>query len=171
MSTAHRVIKNTGFLYTKMGITMFISLYTTHLVLNAWRASDFGIFNVFGGPIAMLGFLHIAMASATQRFMSFYEGKDDVEKQKYVFYVSTVLHFGITIVLILVLLIAGYFFFNGILNIPADRVFAAKVIYGSLILNTAFTVMSAPYEAGLNAAQVIANEVIALECKIVWDSS
>ena len=28
-STANRVVKNTGFLYAKMGITMFISLYTT----------------------------------------------------------------------------------------------------------------------------------------------
>ncbi|WP_209402397.1 hypothetical protein [Pseudozobellia sp. WGM2] len=151
MSTAQRVIKNTGFLYAKMAITMFISLYTTRLVLNALGASDFGIFNVVGGAIAMLGFLHAAMSSATQRFMSFYEGKGDTEKQKYIFNVSTVLHFGIAILLIVVLLIAGYFFFNGILNIPPDRVFAAKVIYGALILSTAFTVLSVPYEAVLNA--------------------
>ncbi|WP_415843245.1 hypothetical protein [Zobellia roscoffensis] len=134
-----------------MGITIFISLYTTRLVLNALGASDFGIFNVVGGAIAMLGFLHAAMSSATQRFMSFYEGKGDKEKQKYIFNVSSVLHFGIAIGLVLVLLVAGYFFFNGILNIPPDRVFAAKVIYGSLILSTAFTVMSVPYEAVLNA--------------------
>ena len=49
------------------------------------------------------------------------------------------------------LLIAGYFFFNGILNIPADRIFAAKVVYGSLIVSTMFTVMSVPYDAVLNA--------------------
>ncbi|MBU2975492.1 MULTISPECIES: hypothetical protein [Zobellia] len=151
MSTAHRVIKNTGFLYAKMAITMFISLYTTRLVLNALGASDFGIFNLVGGAIAMLGFLHAAMSSATQRFMSFYEGKGDKEKQKYIFNVSSVLHFGIAIGLVFILLVAGYFFFNGILNIPPDRVFAAKVIYGSLILSTAFTVMSVPYEAVLNA--------------------
>lgn len=120
-------------------------------MLNALGASDFGIFNVVGGAIAMLGFLHAAMSSATQRFMSFYEGKGDREKQKYIFNVSTVLHLGIALLLIVILLIAGYFFFNGILNIPPDRVFAAKVIYGSLILSTAFTVLSVPYEAVLNA--------------------
>ncbi|CAM3471105.1 hypothetical protein ZORO111902_11735 [Zobellia roscoffensis] len=130
---------------------MFISLYTTRLVLNALGASDFGIFNLVGGAIAMLGFLHAAMSSSTQRFMSFYEGQGDVEKQKYIFNVSSVLHFGIAIGLVIILLVAGYFFFNGILNIPPDRVFAAKVIYGSLILSTAFTVMSVPYEAVLNA--------------------
>ena len=70
MSTATRVIKNTGYLYAKMGITMFISLYTTRLILNSLGASDFGIFNIVGGAIAMLGFLNAAMASATRRFSS-----------------------------------------------------------------------------------------------------
>lgn len=151
MEQAKRVIKNTGFLYAKMGITMFISLYTTRLILNALGASDFGIYAVVGGAISMLGFLHAAMSSATQRFMSFYEGKGIVSKQKQIFNVSLVLHFGIALLLGIVLLVAGYFFFNGILNIPPDRIYAAKVVYASLIISTMFTVMSVPYEAVLNA--------------------
>ncbi|ORL43740.1 MATE family efflux transporter [Zunongwangia atlantica] len=151
MSSANRVIKNTGFLYAKMGITMFISLATTRLVLNALGAADFGIFNVVGGAIAMLGFLHAAMSTATQRFMSFYEGKGEKDKQKHIFNVSLVLHFLIAIGLGLILLVAGYFFFNGVLNIAPDRIYAAKVVYGSLIVSTMFTVMSVPYEAVLNA--------------------
>ena len=151
MATANRVLKNTGFLYAKMGITVFISLYTTRLVLNALGVSDFGIYNLVGGAIAMLGFLHVAMSSATQRFMSYYEGKGDREKQKYIFNVSTVLHYGIALVLVLALLIAGYVFFTWFLNVPDDRIYAAKVIYGSLLVSTAFTVISVPYEAVLNA--------------------
>ena len=65
MSTATRIIKNTGYLYAKMGITMFISLYTTRLILNSLGASDFGIFNIVGGAIAMLGFLNGVTASKT----------------------------------------------------------------------------------------------------------
>ena len=84
-STANRVIKNTGYLYAKMGITVFVSLYTTRLILNSLGASDFGIFNIVGGAIAMLGFLNAAMASATQRFMSYSEGEGDKEKQKSIF--------------------------------------------------------------------------------------
>lgn len=150
-STANRVIKNTGYLYAKMGITMFISLYTTRLILNSLGASDFGIFNIVGGAIAMLGFLNAAMAGATQRFMSYCEGEGDKEKQKSIFNISLVLHFFIALLLGIVLWIAGYFFFNGILNIPADRIFAAKVIYGSLIVSTLFTVMTVPYDAVMNA--------------------
>ncbi len=149
--TTHRVLKNTGFLYAKMGITMFISLYTTRLILNALGTTDFGVYNVVGGAIALLSFLHIAMAGSTQRFMSFYEGKRDENMQKQIFNISLVLHFGIALFLGLMLLIAGYFFFNGILNIPPDRVYAAKVVFISLIISTMFTVMSVPYEAVLNA--------------------
>ena len=150
-STANRVIKNTGFLYAKMGITMFVSLYTTRLILNSLGASDFGIFNIVGGAIAMLGFLNAAMASATQRFMSYSEGEGDKEKQKSIFNVSCVLHLGISLIVGIALLIAGYFFFNGILNIPQERIFAAKVVYGSLIVSTMFTVMTVPYDAAMNA--------------------
>ena len=149
--TANRVIKNTGYLYAKMGITMFISLYTTRLILNTLGASDFGIFNIVGGAIAMLGFLNIAMASATQRFMSYTEGEGNKEKQKYIFNVSIILHSIIAGAIIVALLIAGYFFFNGILNIPSDRIFAAKVIYGSLIMSTVLTVINVPYDAVMNA--------------------
>lgn len=151
MSTANRVIKNTGFLYAKMGITMFISLYTTRLVLNSLGASDFGIFNIVGGAIAMLGFLNAAMASATQRFMSYSEGAGEKEKQKAIFNVSFILHFIISMIVGLTLFIAGYFFFNGILNIPENRTLAAKVVYGSLIISTMFTVMTVPYDATMNA--------------------
>lgn len=150
-STANRIIKNTGFLYAKLGITMFISLYTTRLILNSLGASDFGIFNIVGGAIAMLGFLNAAMASATQRFMSYSEGEGNKEKQKSIFNVSFVLHLGISLIVGIALLIAGYFFFNGILNIPEDRIFAAKVVYGSLIVSTMFTVMTVPYDAAMNA--------------------
>ena len=150
-STANRVIKNAGYLYAKMGITMFISLYTTRLILNSLGVSDFGIFNIVGGAIAMLGFLNAAMAGTTQRFMSYTEGEGNKEKQKSIFNVSLILHFIIACLVSIALLIAGLFFFNGILNIPIERVYAAKVVYGSLIISTMFTIMSVPYDATLNA--------------------
>jgi O-antigen/teichoic acid export membrane protein len=142
---------NTGILYAKMGITMFISLYTTRLILNSLGASDFGIFNIVGGAIAMLGFLNAAMASATQRFMSYAEGEGNKDKQKNIFNISVILHFGIAILLGIVLLIAGYFFFNGILNIPAERMYAARMVYYFMIVSTMFMVMTVPYDAVLNA--------------------
>lgn len=130
---------------------MFISLYTTRLILDSLGASDFGIFNIVGGTIAMLGFLSATMANATQRFMSYTEGQGDNEKKKSIFNISLIIHFFTALFVGVLLIITGYFFFNGILNIPANRIFAAKVVYGSLILSTMFTIMSVPYDAVLNS--------------------
>ena len=147
MQAAHRVAKNTGILYARMAITVFISLYATRLVLAALGVADFGLFNVVGGVIAMLGFLNSSMAAATQRFMSFAQGAGDLEKVKRIFNMSTVLHAGIAVLMVLVLEIAGYFFFNGILNIAPDRLEVAKIIYHFMVASTFFTVLSVPYEA------------------------
>lgn len=151
MSTSTRVIKNTFFLYAKMGITMFISLWTTRLILNSLGASDFGVFNIVGGAIAMLGFLNVAMASATQRFMSFNEGAGHKEKLKTVFNVSLVMHIVLAVIVGIVLAGAGIVFFNGVLNIPEERTSAAIVVYASLVLSTMVTVATVPYDAVINA--------------------
>lgn len=151
MSKANLIIKNTMWLYAKMAITMFISLYTTRLILNALGVVDFGIYAIVGGAIGMLGFLNGAMSSATQRFMSYAEGLGSQEKKIDVFNVSVVIHLCLAFVIVVVLIIAGLVYFNGILNIPENRILAAKFVYGSLIFSTFLTVINVPYEAVMNA--------------------
>jgi len=145
--TIHRVAKNTGILYLRMAITVFISLYATRLTLTALGVEDFGLYNLVGGVIAMLGFLNASMASATQRFMSFAQGEGDLEKIKRIFNMSTLLHFGIAIAVVIILEIAGYIFFNGFLNIEPDRLPVAKLVYQFMVASTLFTIISVPYEA------------------------
>lgn len=123
MSTASRVIKNTGFLYIKMAITIVVSLYSTRLILNALGTSDFGIFTIVGSSIGMLGFLNYTMANATQRYMSYAEGEGILENKIKVFNVSILLHIFIAILSTIVLSIGYFFLFNGVLNIPPDRLF------------------------------------------------
>ena len=151
MNTVSRVIRNTGFLYMKMGITMFISLYATRLVLNALGVDDFGIFNMVAGVIAMLAFLNASMAAATQRFMSYAEGEGDPEKQKIVFNISVVLHLAIAVVVGILLYAAAPILFGHVLNIPEDRVFAARCVYWAMIASTVFGILGVPCEAMLNA--------------------
>lgn len=134
-----------------MGITVFISLFTTRIILNSLGASDFGIFNIIGGAIGMLGFLNSTMSNATQRFMSYEEGKGNLPNKRKVFNISIILHAIVSILTILLLLIAMYPLFNGILTIESERVFAAKVVYISLIISTAVTILTVPYDAVINA--------------------
>ena len=151
MSTSSRIIKNTGFLYAKMGITVLISLYTTRLILNSLGVADFGIFGVVGSAIGMLGFLNGAMAGATQRYMNYSEGEGNIEKQKAIFNNSILLHWIIAIIVSFLLEGAMYFFFSGILNIEPDRIEAAKCIYHFMVISTLFTIITVPYDAAINA--------------------
>jgi Na+-driven multidrug efflux pump len=151
MNQAKRVAKNTGILYIRMAITIFISLYVTRLVLAALGTEDFGTFNLVGGAIAMLVFLNNAMTTASQRFMSFEQGAGNREKQKNIFNVSVLLHFIIAIAVIILLKIAGYFLFNGILEINPERIHSAERVYQFLIISTFFTIISVPYDAVINA--------------------
>jgi O-antigen/teichoic acid export membrane protein len=151
MEAATRVAKNTLILYLRMAVTFFMSLYSTRLLLSALGVTDFGLFNVIGGAIAMLTFLNGSMAAASQRFMSYYHGHGDQNKQKKIFNVSVLLHLFIGVTIILLLEVGGYILFNGVLKIDVDRIAAAKIIYQFLIVSTFLTTISVPYDAVLNA--------------------
>ncbi|MEM7381827.1 MAG: hypothetical protein AAF361_11605, partial [Bacteroidota bacterium] len=153
MEQAKRIAKNTGFLYARMAITVFISLYSTRLVLDALGSTDFGIFNVIGGAIAMLAFLNVAMTQATQRFMSYAEGQGDFKVQVGIFNISVLLHWIIGLAVVLVLEVAALFLFDGFLEIPEDRIYAAKVVYQCMVFSTFFRIISVPYDAVINAHQ------------------
>jgi len=151
MQPAKRVIKNTGFLYGKMLITIFISLYSTRLILNALGVVDYGIFNLIGGVIGMLSFINGAMIIATSRYLSISLGAGDMQKMKSVFSSSVLLHLIISLIIVLLLEVGGIFLFNGILNIPTERIGTAKVIFHFMVISTFFTINAVPYYASINS--------------------
>jgi len=152
-SSAKRVAQNTGFLYLRMVITVFISLYVTRLVLGSLGTEDFGIYNLVAGMVALLVFLNAAMAAASQRFMSYAQGEGNTDKQKNIFNVSVLLHFIIAIAVVLLLEVVGYFLFENVLDIPQNRMQAAKYVFQFMVVSTFFTIISVPYDAVINAHQ------------------
>lgn len=150
-SVANRVVKNTGWLYAKIGVVMLLSFYTTRVVLDALGTRDFGVFNVVGGAIGMLGFLSGAMATSTQRYMSYAEGEKNVEGKVTIFNISIFIHLIVGICSSLLLIVMGYFLLSYFLNIPAERMIATYCVYGSLIVSTFATILSVPYDAVLNS--------------------
>ncbi len=151
MSTSSRILKNSGYLYLKMAFTVFVNLYSTRLILNALGVSDFGIFGVIGSVLGILGFLNATLSTTTSRFINFYEGKNEMEKLKKVFNNSIFLHLCLAVFLVLIMEIIMPFLFDGILNIPNDRIPAAKMLFHFSVASTFFSVMSVPYGATINA--------------------
>lgn len=151
MSSSSRIIKNTGLLYLRMGITVFISLYSTRLILASLGEVDFGIFNVIGGSIAMMGFLNSTLTNATQRFLSYAEGKGDLSVQVKIFNISLILQIFIGVVTMVLLLGIMPLLFDKFLNLPPEKEWSAKIVYYTFVFSTFLTIINVPYDATLNA--------------------
>lgn len=134
-----------------MAITMLISLYSTRVILDNLGEEDFGLFNLVAGVIVMFGFFQDTMTRATLRYLCFYKGEKNIEKQKIVFNVSFFIHIIIAIIICINLIIFSDYIFNNLLNINQERIEAAKDVYHFMIISFASTVLTIPYDSILNA--------------------
>ncbi|MGN6435065.1 MAG: hypothetical protein ACTHMM_00975 [Agriterribacter sp.] len=146
--------------YGKMIITIILALYSTRVVLSGLGASDFGIYNLVAGVIAMLSFLNTSMTISTQRYLSYYMGGKDFEKLKAVFKSSVFLHLIIAAIIVLILEIVGIYLFNNVLKIPADRMNAAKIAFHCMVASTFFSINAVPYDASINAHEDLGFDAI-----------
>ena len=80
-----RIAQNTMFLYVRMLVLMFISIYTSRVVLDCLGVDDYGVYNVVGGFVSMFALINAAMTTATQRYLSFEIGKGNTERISSVF--------------------------------------------------------------------------------------
>lgn len=76
-----------------MLLIIIITLYTSRVVLNTLGVEDYGIYNVVGGVITMLGFLNGSLSAASSRFITFALGKGDSNKLQDVFSTVLLVHF------------------------------------------------------------------------------
>lgn len=148
---AQLALFNTFILYLKMLYTIVVSLYTFRIVLSALGSLDYGVFALIAGVVAMLTFINSAMTVSTQRYLSFHQGKGDLLMQKKIFVNSLVIHILIGLIITLALLLISPFLFDGFLNIQADRIPAARIVYYTMIASVFFTIVSVPFTAVLNA--------------------
>lgn len=146
-----RIAKNTLLLYVRMLFTMAIGLYTGRVVLNALGVTDYGIYNVVGGVIAMLGFLTGSMSAASSRFITYDLGKGDMAVMKKTFGNILSIHFIIAGAILLFGETIGLWFVLNKLQIPADRMTAALWVYQFSVFTSILSVISVPYNAAIIA--------------------
>lgn len=142
-----RIAKNTLLLYVRMLLMMVVTLYTSRIVLDKLGITDYGIYNVVGGIVSMLGFLSGAMGNAVQRYLSFEIGKGDKKRVNHVFNVSLLAHVIIAIIVLIIMEFLGVWYLNTYMNIPVERLDAANWVLQCSILTTMFTIVQIPYNA------------------------
>ncbi len=146
-----RIAKNTLLLYLRMLIVICINLYASRVLLVTLGIDDYGIFTVVGGIVTMFGFLNNAMVSASQRFISFEQGRGNASRQRTIYSTTVLIHWAIALLMVILVEASGPWFFDHRLNIPADRVNAARWVLQGAILVSLFRIVNVPSQASVIA--------------------
>lgn len=146
-----RIAKNTIMLYIRMFFMLAVGLYTSRVVLHVLGASDYGIYNIIGGVVVLFSFINNALINATQRFLNFNLGKNDINAVHHVFCMSMNAYFILSLIFIFLAETIGLWFVNTQLNIPENRHNAALWVYQFSILTFIVNLLRIPYNATIIA--------------------
>ena len=142
-----RIAKNTLLLYFRTLFIMLVTLYTSRVVLNTLGVTDYGIYNVVGGVVAMFSVISGSLSSSISRFITYELGHGDFERLKRIFSTSVNIQIGISILILVLADIFGVWFLNAKMNIPAERLTAANWVLQCSLLSFIINLISVPYNA------------------------
>lgn len=142
---------NTVMLYIRMLFLLLVALYTSRVVLHVLGEDDYGIYNVVGGIIMMFGFLNNAMISATQRFITFEQGTNNLMRQKVVFSTAVRIHILLAFIILFFAETFGLWFLNSKMNISPTRLFAANWVFQFSVFSFVINVLNVPLMASVIA--------------------
>lgn len=146
-SNVNRVAKNTMYMYIRMILLMLISLYTSRILLQQLGVEDFGIFNVVGSIIALFANLRGLFTSSIQRFLNYEMGKGNDGQLVVIFNMGIIINIIMSIIFVLFAESIGIWYLNNYINIPPDRLFAAKIIFQISIFSAVLSLLTVPYDA------------------------
>jgi len=149
-SNTKRLVFNSIAIYLKSILSVILLLYTSRVIFRSLGVSDFGIYNLLGGTIALCGFLNASISVSTQRFLSFEMGRKNWGAVHQVFNTSVVIHASIALLVIVIAETIGSFLVRH-LDIPIARHNAAFWSFQALIVNVAASMVMGPFQALMNA--------------------
>ena len=146
-----RIARNTLILYVRMLFLMFVGLYTSRVVLSALGESDFGIYGVVGGVVALFSIISGSLSSAITRFITFELGKEKDSSLEAVFSSAVTIQIALALIVVIVAEPLGIWFINNQMNIPPERISAAHWVFQFSLLTFALNIVSIPYNASIVA--------------------
>lgn len=146
-----RIAKNTLMLYVRMLFSMFVSFYTSRVILAVLGVTDYGINNVVCGVAGMFTFINTTLAGATSRFLTYDIGVGDIDKLKKTFRAALTIHVFLALIIFILCETVGIWLLETKLVIPEERMFAARIIYQLSVLSTMMMITQVPYNAAIVA--------------------
>ncbi len=142
-----RIAKNSIMLYFRMLFNMAVTFYTSRILLNILGVTDFGIYGIVGGIVALFGFLNGSMSSATSRFLTFELGQGNFERLKKTFSSAFIAHLIIGLIILILAETIGLWWFENKLVIDPNRIVAARWVYHFSIITSIITIIQVPFNA------------------------
>lgn len=144
ISANKRIAINTVVLYTKLIITTVVNFTVARLVLDALGVSDYGLYNVVGGVVAMLNILGSSMVATSYRYMAVEIGKGSEGNPNRVYNTILMIHVALAILLLLIGETFGIFYVENYLNVTIEKIPDALFILHLSLLTTVFAVIAIP---------------------------
>ena len=142
-----RIAKNTIYLYFRTLLIMFVSLYTSRIVLNALGVKDFGIYNAVGGFVSFFTIISGALSNAISRYITYEIGKGNNRRITTIFCTSINIQLILSASIFVLCEVLGYLYLNNKMNIPPDRLIAANWVLHFSLLAFVINLLSVPYNA------------------------
>lgn len=133
-------------MYGRMILLMFLSFYTSRVILIQLGVEDYGIYNVVGSIVAMFSSLRTIFATSTQRFLNYEMGLKS-GKTDLVFSISTIVNLVIGIIFVIIVEFIGLWFLNTDFNVNSSRLLAAHWVFHLSVITAFFNIMTTPYDA------------------------
>ena len=147
-SSNKKIAKNTVYMYMRMLFTMIVSLYTSRIVLQTLGEEDFGTYSIVGGVVVLFTFISNAMATGTQRHLSYELGKEKGDVPT-IFSACFRIHFWLSIIIFVLAETIGLWFLNAKMNFPEGRMVVVNWIYQFSILSCMIGVIQTPFTAAI----------------------
>jgi len=131
---------------------MGVSLYTFRVLLQLLGVDDYGTYNVIGGIVVLFSFLGGAMTQSTQRYLSYYMGKNDNDSLKKIFSMSCNMYFLLGLLILVLSESIGLWFINTYLEFPdtTDK-FAVNTVYQCTVVTLLFNILQLPFQSAIIA--------------------
>ncbi len=146
-----QITKNALLLYIRTFITIFISVYTSRILLIKLGTDDFGIFSVVGGIAILFTFLGSSFFTATQRFLNFALINGTLTEYKKTFTTTFQCYAALSIIIFILGETIGLYIVNHVLNISIERMTAANYVYQFALLAIVIGLTNSPYKASILA--------------------
>lgn len=133
-------------MYARLVVTTIVGVLTSRFVLQALGISDYGLYNVVGGVIALFAVIAGSMSSTTIRFLNIEIGRHDGNPNK-IFNVCQVTHIAFAVLVLIIAETIGLFYIWNYLKVAPGKESDAMFVFQVSTIVACIGIINVPYQS------------------------